>query len=589
MKNTRLPFFLAYFRLTLAVIIIGGLTFTVGLGYCLYKARTLITKLTDDNVMRIVDETFAYTESQLKAGEEGNLSLAWGTGGAGVPLLSGSNATEEDIFSFVEGALRLNPHSCGVGLGLLPSATSLRQGPYGFAAYVTTVSDKQERIRLGALHDYTKMEWFSAPVRKNAPYWTHPYKDSSIGKVIVSFCVPIRDRADGPPIGVLCLDLDGDRICRQCSEIMPFVHEKISIVDENYHFISHPDTTLLLREATDDSDGMWADYRKQIGSGSQLKLQSPEALYYFKRIPRTRWTICVQCPKDEVYAPTRNMQRSTTIAAAISLLLLLLCLFQVFWRLQRVTRSKVSLDKEIHLAAHIQQTMIPASDEYHTDPRADLYGYICPAKDIGGDLYDHFIHDGYLHFCIGDVSGKGLPASLFMAATRYLFRCTAATSTDPAEAVAAINQSLCTDNRLSMFVTFFMGTLDLTTGRLLYCNAGHNPPVLIRTADGSPVCQPMEHPDGFPLGVIDDAPYTNGELTLQPGDALLLFTDGVTEAMNSHEEEFGDQRLMTSLNNSRASSAADIVCHLHNDVSNHAGGAPQSDDITMLCIRLTEA
>ncbi|MCQ2292426.1 MAG: SpoIIE family protein phosphatase [Bacteroidaceae bacterium] len=588
MKSSLFRFLHPYLRLSLAVLLIGGLAFATGMGYCIKKSRALVTQLTDGNVIRIVNETFAYMENQVEVAEEGHLSLAWGTDRVGYPHLTGSNASEEDIFRFIEGALSRNPHSCGIGVGLLPSATSLRQGPYGFAAYVTTLSGKKERVRLGNLRDYTQMEWFAAPLQKDSPCWTHPYKDSSIGKVIVSFCIPIRSEGDSASIGVLCLDIDAERISRQCRDIIPFAHERISIVDDNFRFISHHDSTLLLQPTSADPHGLWAEYRQQADSTGQLKLESDDALCYFKRIPRTRWAICVECPKDEVYASIRSMERSTKLAAAISLFLLILCLAHILWKLQKVTRSKASLDEEIHIAAAIQKHMLPDTDAPNTNPRVDINGIIHPAKDIGGDLYDYFFHDGQLHFCIGDVSGKGFPASFFMAATRYLFRSTCATTDSPAEAVAAINNSLCTGNELSMFVTFFMGTLDLTTGRLLYCNAGHNPPVLIRTADGHPVCQAMEHPDGFPLGAIDDAPYTDGELTLQPGDALFLFTDGVTEAMNSHEEEFGDQRLMASLSNPKASSAADIVSNLRNDVNNHAGGAPQSDDITMLCIRLTE-
>lgn len=589
MRTSLFRFFHPYLRLSLAVLLIGGLAFATGMGYCIKKSRALVTQLTDGNVIRIVNETFAYMENQVEVAEEGHLSLAWGTDRVGSPLLAANSASEEDIFRFIEGALDRNPHSCGVTLGLLPSATHLRQGPYGFAAYVTTVSGKKERIRLGAIRNYSQMEWFAAPIQKNGPFWTHPYKDTSIGKVIVSFCTPIRSEIDSSCIGVLCLDIDAERISRQCSDIMPFKGERISIVDDDFCFISHPDTTLLLKPASADKHGLWAEYRKQAGSATQLKLEDSDALYYFKRIPKTQWTICVECPKNEVYAPIRSMELRTKLAAAISLLFLCLCLAHIFWKLQKVTRSKASLDEEIHIAASIQQHMLPAADTPNTNPRVDINGFIHPAKDIGGDLYDYFIHDGQLHFCIGDVSGKGFPASFFMAATRYLFRSTCATTDSPAEAVAAINNSLCTGNDLSMFVTFFMGSLDLATGRLLYCNAGHNPPILIRTADGHPACQAMEHPDGFPLGAIDDAPYSDGTLMLQPGDALLLFTDGVTEAMNAHEEEFGDQRLMASLNNHQASSAADIVSNLRNDVSSHAGGAPQSDDITMLCIRLPEA
>lgn len=586
----RLPSsFRAYFSLSLAILLIGGMAFTGGLGYCLYKSRAMVTKLTDINVMRIVDEVFSYMEDRLKEAEEDNMYMAWVSEGYDTRSPVGRDVKEEDVFRFAEDALTLSPIACGVGVALLPEATHLTQGKYGFAAYVTTVSGQKERIRLGAVKDYTKMEWFAGAFKYNKPFWTHPYKESSTGRVIVSFCVPFRN-LNGKCIGSLAMDINTEGICQRCHEMIPFESNSISLVDENFTFIRHADSTLLLKHADTDTHGMWAEYRRQIGDKSEIKLEDGTALYYFKRVPHTQWTICVKCPKDEIYADTRQMERDTTLAAALSLLLLLICLIHIFRRLQQITLAKANLDNEIKLAANIQLEMLPdATASPLSDPLIDLSGYICPAKDVGGDLYDYFVHDGHLYFCIGDVSGKGLPASFFMAATCSLFRNTAFTCDTITSAVESINRSLCVNNKRSMFVTFFVGKLNLSTGHLDYCNAGHNPPVLMSLDGDRPTCCRLESSEGFPLGVLEDSPYPTKSTILRPGDTLFLFTDGVTEAMNSHEEEFGDQRLMAILCNHQASSAADIVSNVRNNVNSHAGGAPQSDDITMLCIRLTEA
>lgn len=582
----RLPSsFRAYFSLSLAILLIGGMAFTGGLGYCLYKSRAMVTKLTDINVMRIVDEVFSYMEDRLKEAEEDNMYMAWVSEGYDTRSPVGRDVKEEDVFRFAEDALTLSPIACGVGVAILPEATHLTQGKYGFAAYVTTMSGQKERIRLGAVKDYTKMEWFSGAFKHNKPFWTHPYKESSTGKVIVSFCVPVRDMK-GKCIGSLAMDINTEGICQRCHEMIPFESNSISLVDENYTFISHADSTLLLKHADTDTHGMWAEFRRQIGDKSELKLEDDTALYYFKRVPHTQWTICVKCPKDEIYADTRQMERDTTLAAALSLILLLICLIYIFRRLQKITLSKANLDNEIKLAANIQLEMLPdATASPLSDPLIDLSGYICPAKNVGGDLYDYFVHDGHLYFCIGDVSGKGFPASFFMAATRYLFRCTVFTCANMIEAVASINDSLCVGNRRAMFVTFFMGKLNLTTGRLDYCNAGHNPPVLVSQKDGLPAYRLLECSEGLPLGVMEDCPFQAKSDMLEAGDTLLLYTDGVTEAMNPRAEEYGSLRMLSCVQDNAAAPAGQIVENLLDDIRRHVCHAEQSDDLTLLCIK----
>ena len=206
---------------------------------------------------------------------------------------------------------------------------------------------------------------------------------------------------------------------------------------------------------------------------------------------------------------------------------------------------------------------------------------MAPAKEVGGDFYDFFfIDDDHLCFAVGDVSGKGVPASLFMAVTKTLFKATAGNGGTPGEILARLNAEICRDNESCMFVTLFCGILNIRTGQVDYGNGGHNLPYYLHQNGVSP----LESPGGRVLGLVEQSPYASGRIVLGPGEALLLYTDGVTEAMNPSETLYSDQRLEQFLRTNRASAPHQIIGDLIGDVKQFAGGAPQSDDITVLAL-----
>lgn len=247
--------------------------------------------------------------------------------------------------------------------------------------------------------------------------------------------------------------------------------------------------------------------------------------------------------------------------------------------------AKAAMERELHIAATTQHELVPHRfPPFPQHPEIALHACLHPAREVGGDLYDYFISDGQLYFCIGDVSGKGLPASLFMAATHYLFRSVAA-AMPMADAVRQMNLSLSAENEQCTFVTFFFGRLDLATGLLEYCNAGHNPPILL-TDEGAEFFAASE---STPLGAWDEEEYASHSLQLQPGHTLLLYTDGVTEAKSPTNAEFGeDATLECALecgNQDSNERCKTIIDALLASVRQHAATAPQSDDITMLCLK----
>src|SRR5215510_2678903 len=244
--------------------------------------------------------------------------------------------------------------------------------------------------------------------------------------------------------------------------------------------------------------------------------------------------------------------------------------------------EKERMEEALKLAHDIQMSMLPKIFPPFPERREfAIFATIAPAKEVGGDLYDFFfIDDDHLCFAIGDVSGKGVPASLFMAVTKTLFRSIASTGGSPGEILSRLNAEICRDNESCMFVTLFCGILNIRTGQVDYSNGGHNLPYYLHR-DG---VSPLENLGGRVLGLVQQSPYASGRMVLGPDEALLLYTDGVTEAMDSSETLYSVQRLERFLESNRGSSPRQMIGDLLSDVRQFAGGAPQSDDITALAL-----
>jgi serine phosphatase RsbU (regulator of sigma subunit) len=245
-------------------------------------------------------------------------------------------------------------------------------------------------------------------------------------------------------------------------------------------------------------------------------------------------------------------------------------------------RAKQSRREEMQAAAAIQQSILPGSlPSEGTRQRVDLHADMRPAREIGGDFFDYFLIDeDRLAFTVADVSGKGIPAALFMAVSRTVMR-NAASGAEMAARMTDANRLLSAENAACMFVTMFHGVLDLTTGLLRYCNAGHNPPYLLRAAGGRETLKAT----GIPFGIDPDRPYQIAEISLASGDALFLFSDGITEAFSPTGEIFGEARLERVLDSARGHGAAELVAEVIGATDEFAAGAEQSDDIT--CLALT--
>ena len=412
-----------------------------------------------------------------------------------------------------------------------------------------------ERLQIGSeTHDYFSAEWYKSVIETGKGYWSEPYLDDALSMMVVTFAVPFKDH-EGKTVGVLGLDITLNWLTEVVAQIKPYERAFGTIVSRKGQLIAMPPETLAVDKA--------------------LKYQAP--------LEGTGWKMSLTIPEDDIFEHLHRLELMVLFLQILGVVFLIVILYITMnnqKKFQSVSQNKSRIEGELQVARGIQMSMIPKSfPPYPERGDVDMFAAVVPAKEVGGDLYDFYTREEKLFFCIGDVSGKGVPASLVMAVTRSLFRTVSAHEKSPQRIVTTINDSMAEMNEANMFVTFFCGVLDLRNGHLRYCNAGHNAPVLV-TAEGNRSL-PVEA--NLPLGVIPGMSFTEQETDLTTGTGLFLYTDGLTEAENSNHELFGDERMFAAL-------SAELGSHQQIDTVSQAvqgfvGDAPQSDDLTMLYIR----
>ena len=255
--------------------------------------------------------------------------------------------------------------------------------------------------------------------------------------------------------------------------------------------------------------------------------------------------------------------------------------------LKETTAIKERIESELRIAHTIQMSFLPKHfPPFPEKQEFDIYATLIPAKEVGGDLYDFFLlDDRHLFFSIGDVSGKGVPAALFMAVSKTLMKGIASENIPPSSILERTNQELCVDNDTMMFCTVFCGILNFMTGELAYANAGHNPPLIIESSGSKP--RWLNVTPEIMLGVMEDAVYSTQVTIMKPGDSLILYTDGVTEAMDHENKLYSNDRLIRTLQTEKSDCAQEIVENILLSVREFVGTVAQSDDITVLSLTFT--
>lgn len=582
----------AIFNSTIVSLLIGGVIFVTGYAVSLRMLRSNIIELTNKSVSSEIGAINNYIDSQLRIVEEISYAISWAEDRHGAYFRQTDYATEEQMFTFLENVLKVHPSIYSIGIGLYPGQNIYPQYQYGYAIGVIKDNSTLERLLIGDFEDYTEKEWFKYAYESNDVYWGNPFCTTA-NQIVACFSLPLRDQ-DGNPVGVLVLNYDLKTLYDHCQDITSLDDDVVTILDHNLQFVSHPDSSMLFTDAFENDSEHWQAMLKQqqdgVDSGMVTGMEGgKEYALYFSRVERTGWIICVECPLEEIFSNVKELRSKVTAIAILSVLIVALCFILLYRRFRHAMLEKSSIEADMRVAEDLQMGLLPKKQPAFPDRNdMDIYGFLQPAKMVGGDMYDYLLRDDKLFFCIGDVSGKGVPAAMFMSVVVSHFHnmCKKADST--LELVSSLNELLASENSENMFCTLFLGILNLRNGRLDYCNAGHEEPVLIRkTADGYEA-ELLPGENNLVVGALDDFVFTENYTTMRPGDSLFLFTDGVTEAENKDRDLFGVEATVDSIgkifNISGNESAEKKVTRMLEEIHRHTGGTTQSDDITMLLV-----
>ncbi len=441
----------------------------------------------------------------------------------------------------------------------------------------------------GPDHDYTLGPYFQQALREEKEFWSDPY-DYGTDPVqqLITYSYPVRDRS-GRLAAICGLDIDLTWLSDTLN-VHPYYPSSFGfMLTRDGRLVAGPREERVSPRTMEHVASLVMDPTvdrtvRGLHRVSCIVFRDPvsgkEAYLDYRALPRDPgWIIAEVSYRDEVLAPVRRMMWRILLMSLAGFAFLLVIIHRFVRNGKRLWEADVKqarIGSELRIARSIQEEMLPKAALDRSDLTAR--GSLTPAKEVGGDLFDYYIREEKLFFCIGDVCGKGVPAAMVMAVTHSILRMLSEQEVAPARIVAELNREACRNNASGTFVTLFLGVLDLSTGLLRYCNAGHDRPVLV----GDSV-EELPALANVPVGVFDDVTYQEQEAMVAPGSLLFLYTDGVTESMDAGRRQFGRERLLAALAASPREPEA-LIRAVGADIRAFAGEAEQSDDLTMLAV-----
>lgn len=504
----------------------------------------------------------------------------------------------DSLYTDIRRMLEQNRMVAGVGLMFKPNYYP-QKGRW-YEPYVVRLSDgtiDQDQIG-SAHHNYLEMELYKNGVSAGKGRWSEPYFDEAGAHMMLStYTIPIRD-GNGEIVGLLGADVSLDWLSDVINSNLIYSKSFNIVVSRTGKLLAGPDKRYVMQHTIQEITASASDttflvinremmegksgHKKLVGIDGQKK-----SIFYGPIDGETGWSMAVVCNDKEIYSGLRESAMYILLLGLAGLALLCYIVYRTARSarsLRDATAEKERIGSELRIARGIQESMLPKKfPPYPERKDVDIFGSLVPAKEVGGDLYDFNIRDGKLFFCIGDVSGKGVPASLVMAVTRSLFRMVTEHEDQPEAIVMGINESLADMNDSEMFVTLFVGVLDLATGQLRYCNAGHEEPLLIGKGVGL-----LPSTDNIPVGLVVGKNYEAQEALIYPGTTIFLYTDGLSEAEDATHAQYGKQRVSKTARQALAADKYDsegIIAAQTEALHHFVGHAEQSDDLTMLAIR----
>ena len=622
-------------KVSLWVVIFAAVIFLAALGFLFMQSREAVRQEAINRATQILDNTALHVTGILNRAEVSARMTEW--------LVMRHPDKPDSMFVYSEGMLENNPEYFNCSIAFEPYYFQ-KYGRY-FSAYAKRSGDSIRTIQGGSdAYQYFFMDWYLMPQLLDRPCWTEPYMDLDVmtdTKEVTSYCQPIKDKR-GKMIGVINTGLSLNWLSQTISAVKPYPNSYSIMIGHGGTYFVHPDTTKLLYQTIftetleqPDTAKTALGHAMQRGEEGmrQLNVDGQDCYVFYKPLGTTGWSMAIVCPESDIFGGFDSLRRTVMTIVTVGLLLMLVFFIRIITRelkplqrlaqeaetiasghfdaklpdygrtdeigqlsqsfgnmqqslvnyieeLKETTAQKASIESELNVASNIQMSMLPSV--FPDREGLDMYASMTPAKEVGGDLYGYLLTGDSLYFCLGDVSGKGIPASLFMAQATRLFRTLATQQMPPEEICTRMNDALSGDeNPTNMFVTLFVGLVDLVSGRLRYCNAGHNPPVI---GGGELHGEMLQVCPNVPIGIVPGLVYEGEEIDTIKGRPLFLYTDGLNEAENRDYAQFGDERLLDILRNTHFDSARQVIETLKAEVERHRDGAEPNDDLTMLCI-----
>ena len=627
-------------RVSLWVVLFAAIIFTVALGFLFFQSREAVRQEAISHASQILDKTSLRVEGILNRVEVASNMTKW------LVSRHPDKADSMFVYSRSMLANNPDFYNCSIAFepyyfkdkGRYFSAytkhigDSLRTIQGGSDSYQYFFTDW---YLMSTLLD--KPSW-------TEPYMDLDVATNT-SEMVTSYCQTIKNK-DGQKIGVINTSLSISWLSNTISATKPYPNSYSIMIGRGGTYFVHPDSTKITRQTIftqtlehPDTAMVALGHAMQRGEEGMkhMNIDGKDCYVFYKPLGNTGCSMAIVCPEKDIFGGFDRLRRSVMAIVITGLLLMLYLFIRIITRelsplrrlaheaetiasghfdaelpnferideigqlsqsfgnmqqslvkyieeLKETTAEKASIESDLRIANGIQMGMLPENFPTRGDrDDVQLYASLTPAKDVGGDLFDFYFRDDKLFFCIGDVSGKGVPASLFMAVTRAVFRTTSAHESKPDRIVSVMNQMIADMNKTNMFVTLFVGVLDLPTGMLHYSNAGHDAPLLVGAGVGELPCD-----SNIPVGVMPDWDYTLQEAQIYTNTTIFLFTDGLTEATSADFKLFDMERVNDVAVKALAQQQQEpqqLISLMTEAVHQFVGDAEQSDDLTMMAIQ----
>ena len=627
-------------RVSLWVVLFAAIIFNVALGFLFFQSRDAVREEAVNHAMQILDKTSLRVEGILNRVEVASNMTTW------LVQRHPDKPDSMFVYSRGMLLNNPDFYNCSIAFepyyfedkGRYFSAYTKHDGDS-----IRTIQGGSDKYQYFFMDWYLMPMLLDKPCWTE-PYMDYDVATNT-SEMVTSFCQTIKDH-HGQKIGVINTSLSISWLSQTISATKPYPNSHSIMIGRGGTYFVHPDTTKITRQTIytqtiekPDTALEALGHAMQRGEEGMkhMIIDGEDSYVFYKPLGQTGCSMAIVCPEKDVFSSFNRLRQSVMAIVIIGLLLMLYLFIRIITRelnplrrlaqeaetiasgqfeaelpdfqrideigqlshsfagmqqslvkyieeLKETTAQKASIERDLHIASDIQKGMLP--EKFPTKADCDdvqIYASLTPAKDVGGDLFDFYFRDEKLFFCIGDVSGKGVPASLFMAVTRAVFRTVSAHESMPDQIVTTMNKMMVDMNKTLMFVTLFVGVLDLPTGRLHYCNAGHDAPLLVGAGVGELPCD-----SNIPVGFMPTWKYTLQEALISPGTTIFLFTDGLTEAMNADCAQFQMNRINEVALKALSTQQLEphqLIEQMTAAVHEFVGDAEQSDDLTMMAIQ----